>query len=315
LSVIQFPALLKKLNAQHTAPTPSAYEPGGPAEDLSFLVGLRDRIKLAVRGPRTMALAGDRVYIAGYFSDSVDIVQTGGQGIAVRSVLLKPPCAESELHKGERLFNDATISLQGWQSCASCHSEDARVDGLNWDLLNDGIGNPKNTRSLLKAHETPPAMSLGVRDTAETAVRAGLQHILFAVPSEDVARPIDAWLKSLKPMPSPLIQRGQLSAAAARGRELFNSPQTGCASCHPPGLFTALQSCDVGTAGPTDGMARAFDTPTLLELWRTAPYLHDGSAATLRDLLTVRNRTDQHGKTSQLTDKQLDDLIEYLLSL
>ena len=43
---------------------------------------------------------------------------------------------------------------------------------LNWDLLNDGVGNPKNTRSLLLAHKTPPAMFLGVRANAEAAVRA-----------------------------------------------------------------------------------------------------------------------------------------------
>ena len=48
--------------------------------------------------------------------------------------------------KGEMLFNDAQLCFQGWQSCASCHPADARADGLNWDLLNDGIGNPKNVK-------------------------------------------------------------------------------------------------------------------------------------------------------------------------
>ncbi|MCZ7640996.1 MAG: hypothetical protein M5U12_36045 [Verrucomicrobia bacterium] len=55
--------------------------------------------------------------------------------------------------------------------------------------------------------------------------------------------------------------------------------------------------------------------PTLIELWRTAPYLHDGSAATLREILTSRNVADQHGKTSHLNDDQIRDLVEYLLSL
>ena len=62
------------------------------------------------------------------------------------------------VRKGERLFNDATLCHQGWQSCASCHP-DGRTDGLNWDLLNDGIGNPKNTKSLLLASEKPPEMA------------------------------------------------------------------------------------------------------------------------------------------------------------
>ena len=66
---------------------------------------------------------------------------------------------------------------------------------------------------------------------------------------------------------------------------------------------------------PTDKATDTFDTPTLVEIWRTAPYLHDGSAATLREVLTVKNSNDQHGKTSQLTQQQIDDLAEYLLSL
>src|SRR5947207_1530246 len=72
--------------------------------------------------------------------------------------------------RGELLFNDATICFQGWQSCSSCHSSDARVDGLNWDNLNDGIGNPKNSKSLLNAFLTPPSMWLGVRSNAHVAV-------------------------------------------------------------------------------------------------------------------------------------------------
>jgi cytochrome c peroxidase len=60
--------------------------------------------------------------------------------------------------------------------------------------------------------------------------------------------------------------------------------QTRCSTCHPPGLYTDLQSYDVGTRAPYDEPANKFDTPTLLELWRTAPNLHDGSAATVRDV-------------------------------
>ena len=64
----------------------------------------------------------------------------------------------TEARRGEMLFHDATLCFQQWQSCATCHP-DARVDALNWDLLNDGLGNPKNTRSLVKAHAGGPAMA------------------------------------------------------------------------------------------------------------------------------------------------------------
>ena len=62
-------------------------------------------------------------------------------------------------------------------------------------------------------------------------------------------------------------------------------------------------------------MGAAFDTPTLVELWRTAPYLHDGSARTIRDVLMRRNPRDQHGTTSHLNDEQIDELAAYVLSL
>jgi hypothetical protein len=102
-----------------------------------------------------------------------------------------------------------------------------------------------------------------------------------------------------------------------------------CASCHVPPRFTdsvvttnpaSFVRHDVGTltpasgsrlGGPLDGL----DTPSLLGLWDSAPYLHDGSAATLLEVLTTKNLSDQHGVTSLLSTNQLADLIAYLLSL
>jgi cytochrome c peroxidase len=63
--------------------------------------------------------------------------------------------------------------------------------------------------------------------------------------------------------------------------------------------------------GPLPGI----DTPTLRGLFLSAPYLHDGSAPTLRAVLRDRNPDDRHGVTSDLSDAQLEDLVAYLLSL
>jgi hypothetical protein len=54
------------------------------------------------------------------------------------------------------------------------------------------------------------------------------------------------------------------------------------------------------------------DTPTLLGVWETPPYLHDGSAATLRDVLTTKNPDDLHGYVSALSSQELDELVAYL---
>jgi cytochrome c peroxidase len=106
---------------------------------------------------------------------------------------------------------------------------------------------------------------------------------------------------------------GKLSDAARRGKSIFQ--RAGCADCHPASLFTDLRQHDVGTCGPFDDPSDKFNTPTLIELWRTGPYLHDGSAATIRDVLTTRNSHDQHGRTSDLTNPEIEDLCEYLQSL
>ena len=145
-------------------------------------------------------------------------------------------------------------------------------------------------------------------------VDRGIPSILFTVQPEEVPAAMDQWLKSLKPIPSPYLVNGQPSTAK-RGEKMFRSPETRCATCHPPGLFTDLHHYDVGTLAATDKAGDSLDTPTLVELWRTAPYLHDGSAATLHEVLIERNPADRHGRTSQLTPQQLDDLLAYLLSL
>jgi len=168
---------------------------------------------------------------------------------------------------------------------------------------------------MLLAYQTPPAMSLGVRDTASMATRAGSRFILFAVRPEEEALALDEYLKSLQPIPSPHLVNGKLSEAALRGQKLFNDASVGCATCHPSGLYTDLKPHDVGTKGRFDRDASAFDTPTLIETWRTAPYLHDGSVKTLAELFTTRNKDDKHGKTSTLKKEQIDDLVAFLLSL
>jgi YVTN family beta-propeller protein len=338
ISVIDFPAVLARLakipatpdNSKPTYPYSASRSQSEVPNDLAFLVGLRQRVRLPQYdlGPRAVVLLGRKAYVANYFSDSLSLVDLSSPEPRPQSIplLSRPSAAGAKgpaspldrmplTRKGEFYFNDAGICFQGWQSCATCHPGQARVDALNWDLLNDGIGNPKNTKSLLLSHKTPPAMSMGVRDTAETAVRAGIQHILFTVQPEEVATSMDAYLKSLKPVPSPLLVNGRLSDSARRGEKLFKDRQVGCATCHPPGLFTDLKTYDVGTRGRFDKSNDRFDTPTLVEIWRTAPYLHDGSVATMRDVLTTANLQDKHGKTSHLTPQQIDDLAAYLLSL
>lgn len=284
--------------------------------DLSAMYGAKlfTRIGLQGKGPRGVAAdpKHNRVAAAMYFSGGVAIVD-GDAGNAVREIPVGIMPEPDETRRGEMIFHDATYCFQHWLSCATCHPA-ARVDGLNWDLLNDGMGNPKNTRSMLLSHETPPVMSRGVRPSMKVASRAGFKFILFREPQPGEHEAVEAYLRSLTPAGSPHLMNGRLSAKAQKGKVLFESLRTQCAKCHPAPLFTVKKLYDVGTRGELD-RSGTFDTPTLIEMWRTAPYLHDGSAATLHEALRERNLGDKHGITSSLTDEELDALVAYILSL
>jgi len=281
---------------------------------LSLGESLWRRNKLPGKGPRGLAAAGSKVYVAQYFSDTVAVVdlQTAGDA-SVGAIALGPRPNLTPQRRGQLLFHDATICYQQWQSCASCHP-DGRVDGLNWDLMNDGQGNPKNTKSMLFAHQTAPAMAEGVRMSAEEAVRSGLANILFADRPEEEAAAIDAYLESLRPVPSPHLVDGRLSPAAERGRELFQSERVGCRQCHPPPLYTDLKMHNVGTRSPNERNER-FDTPTLVEVWRTAPYLHDGRYTTIKELLVEGRHGLRRGLSDNLSEQEINDLVEFVLSL
>ena len=94
----------------------------------------------------------------------------------------------------------------------------------------------------------------------------------------------DAWIEG---------SDAALSAEEVAGFVLFNG-KAGCNSCHSGWSFTDHSFHDIGLAGDDLGrgkvlelaaLDRAFKTPSLRELVWTAPYMHDGSMATLDDVL------------------------------
>ena len=312
----------------------------GSPNDPGILTDIRRRLRVPLEGVRYAVISNDSIFAAGYYSDALVQVPYGDwlmltpmvaetlrysrgrrsdeyfpYAITVDCELMRlgPEPQPDTRRRGEMLFHDATVCLQHWQSCASCHPE-ARSDGLNWDLMNDGVGNPKNTKSLLLSHRTPPAMVTGVRESAEVAVRSGIEHILFSYLSEEDVEAIDVYLKSLEPVPSPHLTGGELSESALRGEQLFESPRTGCATCHPAPLYTDMRLHDVDSRSGWDH-SEEFDTPTLIEVWRTGPFLHDGSFTSIRDLLTEGEHGNASGRLDRLSEQDWDDLIEFVMSL
>ncbi len=292
----------------------AAKDPREVVNDLSFLYGIKTRVPLEGQGPRALAVSGNRAYSAMRFTDSLSVVELWEDGPGAAVGLPLAEAKEPELvRRGEMAFNDATYCYQHWQSCASCHP-DTRSDGTNWDLMNDGIGNPKQSRSMLYTHRTSPVMITGVRASAEIAVEKGFSMIQFHEVGQDRLDAVNAYLKSLEPVPSPyLAPDGTLTPAAQRGKGIFEG-KASCVSCHTPPYYGDKKKYVLGL-GSDDERDKPFATPILIELWRTAPYMYDGRAVTLREVVTSDNIQNRHGNTRGLTPQEVDDLVEYLNSL
>jgi DNA-binding beta-propeller fold protein YncE len=273
-----------------------------------------------VEGTRGVALSpdGKTLAVAAYFEGKVLLVDVAGGGTSTVSLGQNP--SETPVRKGERLYNSGKNCYQHWLSCATCH-EAGRMDGLNWDLLNDGQGNPKNARSHVLSALTPPTNITGCREDARVSARAGYKNIEFQeAPEQEMVEPTYNYIQSITPEPSPYLGvDGKLTPDGVEGKKLFESSGVGCSGCHRPPLFTDLQRHDVGTRilsqdiGEWD--SHGYDTPTLVEVWRTAPYLHLGHAVKVRDVFTTFNPNDQHGNTSKLSPQELDKLAAYVMQI
>ncbi len=296
VSVIDYPAFIRKFEAY---PQKDAL-----AYDLRFLYGLRKRVALEGNGPRCMMLKDGMAVVPTYFSDTLNIVDLNTTD--VQAVAMVKNRVESRVQRGEKYFNDAAHCFQNWQSCNGCHPGDARMDAMNWDLMNDGIGNSKNCKSLLFSHVTPPCMISGIRASAELAVRAGYKLIQFTDLPEEFAECVDEYLISLKPVPSPYLVNGGLSEKAKRGRKVFE--KFNCDECHSGPYYTDMQ---LHRIGDDIEFEQGWDTPTLCEVWRTAPYLFDGRATTMEEVFTVH----KHGIEKKISAKEAEELAEYVNSL
>jgi MYXO-CTERM domain-containing protein len=249
-----------------------------------------------------------------------------------------------EVLAGKKLFNnaeDTRMAFEGYISCGACHFE-GLDDGRVFDFSSRGEG-LRNTLSLIGTGQgrlnwtgtfdevqdfehqirdlfdgtgfiTDDVLATGTYGEPLGDSKKGLSPELDA---------LDAYVASLDQVnPSPFRNPdGTLTADAVVGKALFE--KIGCDFCHSgPGFSDSERGRlhDVGTATQNSGTRlgeplRGFDTPTLLGVWETPPYLHDGSAATLRDVLTTRNPEDRHGLVSVLSDPQIDQLVAYLLQI
>jgi YVTN family beta-propeller protein len=270
------------------------------------------RARLATQAnPRRLALSGDggTLVTSNHLADSLTVMDAKKLRV-LRHIPLGGPAPDAA-RRGKILFNSAGMTFQGQFSCASCHP-DGQADGLNWDLTRDGIGNFLNTRSLLGVKDTAPYGWYGTSPTLGDRVGGTLRHLHRHEPTPEELADLTAYLQSLSP-PRPLPQKEQDKSSVARGRALFEG-KAACARCHKGETFQDGLANDAGTATDQDPSAH-LDTPSLRGVARTAPYLHDGRAATLEEIFTRYNPTRRHGAAHRLSAAELRDVIAFLNSL
>ena len=273
--------------------------------------------------------------------DIRNIVDTGGNEVvplARIDTVSNERLTASVLH-GKQLFYDSAddrLAALDYMSCAACHNEGDH-DGRVWDFTQFGEG-LRNTTSLRGKAGTGQGLlhwtgnfdevqdfegqirgfagGTGLMETADFL--NGTRSEPLGDPKAGLSSDLDdlaAYLESLaEPDVSPLYSPEGLSEQAQFGAQLFQ--EKACASCHASSIFTDSPQGfrhDVGTLTTASGerlseFLDGLDTPTLLGLWSSAPYLHDGSAPTLEQAIV------SHIGVSLSVD-ELQSIVRYLYEL
>jgi YVTN family beta-propeller protein len=251
--------------------------------------------------------------VANYLRDALQIVDVRGARL-LRTIALGGPERPSLARRGEALFYDARRSHNHWFSCHTCHV-DGHTNGLAFDTLNDdSYGNAKLTPSLRGVAPTGPWTWHGWQKDLGAAVEKSYVQTMFGPkPSAEEVRAVVAYLGTLEHPPNPhRTADNGLSAAAKRGQALFEGAAK-CVRCHAPPEYTSEHNYDVKLED--DGSPyRRWNPPSLRGLWQRGPYLHDGRAATLDELLQGPHAPEKLGGRP-LTAEQRRDLIAFLQSL
>lgn len=294
------------------------WSPGEPGDfiDVSLEIGAHKMKRINVGGrPLAVSFTGGNstVAVVNYLLDAVQLVDVAS-GKLVRSIPLGGPAKPSLARQGEAIFYDGMRSHHQWFSCHTCHA-DGHTCGMKFDTLNDETyGNPKQTPSLYLVTKTAPYTWHGWQKELSAAIEKSMTETMFgAKPQAADVKAMIAYMETLTPPPNPHRQKdGSFSPAAKRGKVIFEG-KAACSRCHKGELYFSASNYDVGLED--DGSPfPLWNPPTLVGVWDRGPFLHDGRAATLDELLQRPHSPEKVGG-AKLTDEERRDLIEFLKSL
>ncbi len=255
------------------------------------------------------------------------------------------PIAPAKIEQGRRLFHDRRLSRDQSLSCASCHDPDrAFSDGKPVSvgvfgrrgnrnvpaIINRGYGRaffwdghiPTLEEQVLQPIQNPKEMDLTI---AEASARVGL------APNE-IANALASYVRSILSGESPYDRfvngdRDALTTEQQLGLQIFRG-KGNCIACHVGPTLTDEKLHNTGVAWrgrrlADKGAGRGdFKTPTLRDVARTAPYMHDGSLATLKDVVDFYSdggrpnpNIDRDLRRLNLSDDEKAQLIAFLHTL
>jgi YVTN family beta-propeller protein len=254
---------------------------------------------------------GRTLYVANALDDSISVIDVATARVETTiSLGTQPPLTTAQ--QGERLFFDARLSLHGWFSCHSCHTDGHTNGQLNDNLGDDGFGAPKRVLSLLGAAETAPWAWQGSQASLASQIHKSIESTMQGketgrLTKENVAA-LQAFVRTMPPPPSLAAARGEFNhAAIRRGSVLFEKHN--CLQCHRPPIYSSKSVFDVGIHDEVG--QKKFNPPSLLGVSQRGPYFHDGRAKALRNVFDEFN----HPSGLQMDAGEVDDVVEFLKSL
>lgn len=272
------------------------------------------------------------------------------------------PLTPEKIALGKQFFWDKRWSFNGTVACESCHQPGhGWSDPLQFSMHANGKPTPRRAPTIINRLFSDRQLWTGLRDSLEDqAVKDSnrtdemIVQRLGAIPAyqqqfrkvfgtdlnpQGVAKAIAAYVRMVLSGNSPYdrFQAGNksaLSPAGQRGLALFEG-KAGCVHCHAGFNFTdeGYRNIGVGMDKPNPDLGRytvtkneadkgAFKTPTLRDVARRPPYMHDGSEKTLEDVVAFYNKGGIKNpwlsgeiRPLTLTAQEQADLVAFLRSL
>jgi YVTN family beta-propeller protein len=297
---------------------------------------------------------GAHAYVANALDDSVTVIETTGYTVSGK-INLGGPAEITDIRWGERLFHSADMTFARQFSCRGCHPDghmnglgfDIEADGI-------GLS-PVDNRTLRGIVDTAPFKWEGTNPSLDfqCGPRLAVFFTRLAPFTPAELEALVRYECTIESPHNPHRGPNGLTLAQRRGKEVFDRtvdnrggpipPDKRCVNCHNNPYKTSRKQMAVGTTmwfdTPVDveikemygaeafgelgtflfadsgAEQKVLDVPHLINIHDSAPYLHNGSAATLEEIWTRYNMVEGHGFTGDLTRRQFNDLIAYLKAL